>query len=72
MEKSYFFGRKKHSTYEVTDSGFKYWGHGKEEKSLINRKKFNGGGIMVRLTTSYNGLISMVEMQEKFDLKKVN
>ena len=43
-----------------------YYGHGKEMKRLINRNKFNGE-IMVHLTTSYNGLISMIEMQEKFD-----
>ena len=53
------------------DSYFKYWGHGKIEKRLINRNKFNGGGIMVHLITFYNRLISMVEMQEKFDSKKI-
>ena len=64
--KKVFFRMKK---IQLTrpDSYFKYWGHGKTEKRLINRNKFNGGGIMVHLTTSYNVLISMLEMQEKSD-----
>ena len=68
MEKKLFFRTKKNSTYEA-HIRILGTGHGKEEKKLINRNKFNRVGIMVHLTTSYNGLISMVEMKEKFDSK---
>ena len=67
--KKVVFSDEKKFNLRGPDSYFKYWGHGKAEKRLININKFNGGGIMVHLTTSYNGLISMVEMQEKFDSK---
>ena len=52
-------------------SYFKYWGNTNDVKKMLNRHKFNGGGIMVHLTTSYNGMISLVEMQDKFNLEKI-
>ena len=38
---------------------------------MLTRNKFNGGGIMVHLTTSYNGVISLVEMQDRFNSEKI-
>ena len=37
---------------------------------MSSRNKFNGGGIFVHLTTSYNGMISLVVMQDRFDSEK--
>ena len=40
--KKLFFRAKKRIYLRGPDSYFKYWGHGKAEKRLINRKKIYG------------------------------
>ena len=66
LVKGYIFWWKKNN-WRGPDSYFKYWGNTNEEKKMLNRNKFDGGGIMVHLNTSYNGMISLVEIHDKFN-----
>ena len=49
---------------------FKYWRNSKTPNQTINMNKLNGGGITVHVCVSFNGAILLVEMLEKYDLKK--
>ena len=64
------FSDEKKFNLRGTDSYFKYWGNTNNEKKMLNRNNFNDGGIMVHLTTSYNGMILLVEIQDRFNSEK--